>query len=81
MLGGRYVGLCVKDTTEKQCQLIKGELNLEYAKQCIINDLAMGERKPILKKMTAHWIVLPHEACCSQCGGPLGPMKVKLWWP
>ena len=19
-----------------------------------------------LKKMTAHWIVLPHEACCSQ---------------
>ena len=50
MLGGRYVGLCVKDTTEKQCQLSKGELNLEYAKQCIINDLAMGKENQFLKK-------------------------------
>ena len=49
MLGGRYVGLCVKDTTEKQCQLSMGELNLEYAK-CIINDLAMGKENQFLKK-------------------------------
>ena len=33
------------------------------------------ENENEFKKMTAHWIVLPHEACCSQCGGPLGPMK------
>ena len=41
----------------------------------------MGKENQSKKQMTAHWIVLPHEACCSQSGGPLGPMKVKLWWP